>query len=124
MLGRLIIAGLKPVLLPVNTLVMTIFLTNQQIYCTDSMGKMISFYIIQQGYTIRCLSLHSGAMFGKDTKTRKKVSGVADGVSHVRMGAVHDGAYIKDQMILSKGEELTIDGCMLAGNNAVPKKHE
>ncbi len=85
---------------------------------------MISFDIGPQVDTIRCLSLHSGAMLGKGTKTRQKMSGVADGVFHVRMGAVHDGAYIKDQMILSKGEDLAIDGCMLSGNNAVPKKHE
>ncbi len=61
---------------------------------------------------------------GKGYQDQTKMPGVADGVFHVRMGAVHDGAYIKDQMILSKGEDLAIDGCMLAGNNAVPKKHE
>lgn len=65
-----------------------------------------------------------GCHVGEGHQDKTKIPDSVAGVFHVRMGAVHDGPYIKDQMILSKGEDLAIDGCMLAGSNAVPKKHE
>ena len=65
---------------------------------------MISFYIIQQGDTIRCFFARAmltpmwDPMLGNDTKTRQ-MPGIADGVFHVRMGTAYADDQISRRMV-------------------------
>lgn len=100
--------------------------------------KTVALYAAEQGYKIRCNSLHPGAiltpmwdpMLGNDSETRKKmIEGVAAGVPLGCMGEANDVAFAalylgSDESKYITGIELTIDGGILAGSNSAPKKHE
>jgi NAD(P)-dependent dehydrogenase (short-subunit alcohol dehydrogenase family) len=100
--------------------------------------KSVALYCAAQGYKIRCNSLHPGAiltpmwdpMLGTDIEARDKmIAGVASGVPLGSMGEPSDVAnavlYLgSDESKYITGIELTIDGGILAGSQAAPKKHE
>lgn len=100
--------------------------------------KTVALYCANQGYKIRCNSLHPGAiltpmwepMLGSDEATREKmIAGVAAGIPLGSMGEPLDVAYAvlylgSDESKYITGIELTIDGGILAGSQAAPKKYE
>jgi len=100
--------------------------------------KTVALYCAEQGYKIRCNSLHPGAiltpmwdpMLGTDESERQKmIAGIAAGVPLGCMGDPMDVANAvlflgSDESKYMTGVELTIDGGILAGSVAAPKKHE
>ncbi|MDA8561528.1 SDR family oxidoreductase [Gammaproteobacteria bacterium] len=100
--------------------------------------KTVALYCAEQGYNIRSNSLHPGAiltpmwdlMLGTDDKQRNKmIAEVASGIPLGSMGNPIDVAnavlYLgSDESKYITGIELTIDGGILAGSAAAPKKNE
>lgn len=100
--------------------------------------KTVALYCAEANYKIRCNSLHPGAiltpmwdpMLGTEKEAREKmIEGVAAGVPVGSMGEPSDVAnavlYLgSDESKYITGIELTIDGGILAGSQAAPKKHE
>jgi 3(or 17)beta-hydroxysteroid dehydrogenase len=98
--------------------------------------KTVALYCADQGYRIRCNSIHPGAiltpmwdpMLGADEKTRlQMIKDVASGVPLGSMGEPIDVAYAalylaSDEAKYITGIELTVDGGILAGSSASPKK--
>ena len=100
--------------------------------------KTVALYAAEQGYNIRCNSLHPGAiltpmwepMLGSDKDIRSKIiDSVTAGIPLGCMGEANDVAYAalflgSDESKYITGIELTIDGGILAGSSAAPKKQE
>ncbi len=100
--------------------------------------KTVALYCAEQGYGIRCNSLHPGAiltpmwdpMLGTDEESRKAmIAGVSAGVPLGCMGEPSDVANVvlylgSNESKYITGIEVTIDGGILAGSSAAPKKHE
>ncbi len=100
--------------------------------------KTVALYCAEQKYKIRCNSVHPGAiltsmwdpMLGTDKITREKmIADIASGIPLGSMGEPSDVAnavlYLgSDESKYITGIELTIDGGILAGSQAPPKKHE
>ncbi len=100
--------------------------------------KTVALYCAEQGYKIRCNSLHPGAiltpiwdpMIGTEKTTREKmIADIAAGVPLGVMGDANDVAYAalylgSDESKYITGTELTIDGGILAGSQSTPKKYE
>lgn len=98
--------------------------------------KSVALYCAEQGYKIRCNSLHPGAiltsmwdpMLGDNPKTRKEnIASIASNIPLGVMGEPSDVAnavlYLgSDESKYITGIELTIDGGILAGSKASPKK--
>jgi 3(or 17)beta-hydroxysteroid dehydrogenase len=98
--------------------------------------KSVALYCAEQGYKIRCNSLHPGAiltpmwdpMLGSDKESRdQNIKAIASGVPLGTMGEPIDVAYAalylaSDESKYVTGTELTIDGGILAGSAASPKK--
>jgi 3(or 17)beta-hydroxysteroid dehydrogenase len=98
--------------------------------------KTVALYCAEQGYNIRCNSVHPGAiltpiwdpMLGTDEKTRQEmISKIAEGIPLGHMGEPIDVAnavlYLaSDESKYLTGTELTIDGGILAGSSATPVK--
>ena len=98
--------------------------------------KTVALYCAESGYNIRCNSLHPGAiltpmwepMIGNDPKNREKmISGITAGIPLGHLGEPIDVAnaviYLgSDESKYITGIELTIDGGILAGSAAPPKK--
>jgi len=98
--------------------------------------KTVALYCAEQGYGIRCNSLHPGAiltplwepMLGTDQDQRKAtIDAVATGIPLGHMGKPIDVAqavlYLgSDESAYITGIELTIDGGILAGSSARPGK--
>ncbi len=98
--------------------------------------KTVALYCAEQGYGIRCNSLHPGAiltplwepMLGTDPTQRKAtIDTVAAGIPLGHMGKPIDVAqavlYLgSDESTYITGIELTIDGGILAGSSARPGK--
>ena len=98
--------------------------------------KTVALYCAEQGYNIRCNSLHPAAiispmwdnMFGNDPKIREEmVNAIASGVPLGKMGDPIDVAnavlYLAcDDSKYITGIELNIDGGILAGTSSPPKK--
>tara|TARA_R110002050_G_scaffold299328_1_gene464590 strand:+ start:3881 stop:4675 length:795 start_codon:yes stop_codon:yes gene_type:complete len=98
--------------------------------------KTVALYCAEQGYGIRCNSLHPGAiltplwepMLGTDPDQRKAtIDTVAAGIPLGHMGKPIDVAqavlYLgSDESAYVTGIELTIDGGILAGSSARPGK--
>ncbi|MDG1436362.1 MAG: SDR family oxidoreductase [Rickettsiaceae bacterium] len=100
--------------------------------------KTVALYCAEQNYNIRCNSLHPGAvltpmwdpMLGKDKESRAKIiESISSGIPLGAMGQPLDVAYAvlylgSDESKYITGIELTIDGGILAGSQAAPKKHD
>lgn len=97
--------------------------------------KSVALYCAEQGYPIRCNSLHPGAiltplwdaMLGEGEQREQTIKGVADGVPLGHMGEPIDVAYATvylacDESKYVTGIELNIDGGILAGSSARPGK--
>lgn len=97
--------------------------------------KSVALYCAQQGYNIRCNSLHPGAiltplwepMLGEDRD--KAIADIGAGVPLGHMGEPKDVAdavvYLaSDESKYITGIELTIDGGILAGSAAAPGKRD
>lgn len=98
--------------------------------------KTVALYAAEKGLKIRCNSLHPGAiltpmwdpMLGNDPHLRQQaIANVAAGVPLGSMGEADDVAYAalylgSDESRYITGAEFTIDGGILAGSNAAPKK--
>ena len=96
----------------------------------------MALYCADKKYNIRCNSLHPGAvltpiwdpMLGSDPKAREAmVSEIGSGIPLGNMGEPADVAYAvlylaSDESKYITGIELTIDGGILAGSTASPKK--
>jgi len=98
--------------------------------------KSVALYCAQQGYLIRCNSIHPGAilttlwdpMLGEDNATRQKsLEKIAAGIPLGHMGEPIDVAYAvlylaSDEAKYTTGAELVIDGGILSGSSAAPNK--
>jgi 3(or 17)beta-hydroxysteroid dehydrogenase len=98
--------------------------------------KTVALYCAEQGYRIRCNSVHPGAiltpmwdpMLGLDKAERDaKIADVAAGIPLGHMGEPLDIAYAvlylgSEESKYITGTELTLDGGILAGSSAAPKK--
>ena len=98
-------------------------------------SKSVALYCCQQGYPIRCNSLHPGAiltplwepMIGTGPERKQRIAQIAHGVPMQRMGEPEDVAQAvvflaSDESKYITGIELTIDGGILAGSSSAPKK--
>ena len=100
--------------------------------------KSVALYAADQAYKIRCNSLHPGPiltpicdpMLGTDPETREKmIAELASGIPLGVMGDADDVAYAalylgSDESKYMTGIELVIDGGILAGSQAAPKKYQ
>ncbi len=97
--------------------------------------KSVALYCCQEGYNIRCNSIHPAAiltplwdpMFGTGPEREKHIAAVAVGVPMGCMGDADDVAYAvlylaSEESKYITGTELDIDGGILAGSTAAPKK--
>lgn len=98
--------------------------------------KSVALYCAQQGYLIRCNSVHPGAiltslwdpMLGGDETTREQsLKKMAAGIPLGHMGEPIDVAYAvlylaSDESKYTTGAELVIDGGILSGSSAAPSK--
>jgi 3(or 17)beta-hydroxysteroid dehydrogenase len=98
--------------------------------------KSVALYCAQQGYSIRCNSVHPGAiltslwdpMLGEDQATRQQsLAKMAAGIPIGHMGEPIDVAYAvlylaSDEAKYTTGAELVIDGGILSGSSAAPHK--
>ncbi len=98
-------------------------------------SKTVALYCAQQGYPIRCNSIHPGAiltpmwdaMLGEGEARENAINAVAADVPLQTMGEPLDVAYAalylaSDESKYVTGTELTIDGGILAGSAAAPAK--
>ncbi|WP_163930802.1 SDR family oxidoreductase [Paraferrimonas sp. SM1919] len=94
--------------------------------------KTVALYCAQQGYRIRCNSIHPGAiltplwesMLDKDNR-EKSIKTIAKGIPLGHMGEPDDVAYgalylASEESKYLTGIELNIDGGILAGSTAAP----
>lgn len=95
--------------------------------------KSVALYCAEQGYNIRCNSIHPGAiltpmwdaMLGEGEQRKEAIKVVAADVPLRVMGEPDDVAYAalylaSDESKYVTGIELNIDGGILAGSNATP----
>lgn len=97
--------------------------------------KSVALYCCQQGYNIRCNSVHPAAiltpmweeMLGTGNKRREALAQMAKDIPMHRLGEPEDVAYAvlflaSDEAKYITGAELVIDGGILAGSSASPHK--
>jgi NAD(P)-dependent dehydrogenase (short-subunit alcohol dehydrogenase family) len=97
--------------------------------------KSVALYCADQGYSVRCNSIHPGAiytpmwdaMLGEGEQREAALIEVSSGVPMGRMGEASDVAYAalylaSDESKYVTGIELNIDGGILAGSSAAPSK--
>ena len=100
---------------------------------TRNHTKSVALYCAQQGYPIRCNSIHPGAiltplwdaMLGEDKDAG--IKGIAAGIPIGHMGEAIDVAYAalflaSNESKYITGIELNVDGGILAGSSAAPGK--
>jgi NAD(P)-dependent dehydrogenase (short-subunit alcohol dehydrogenase family) len=96
--------------------------------------KSVALYAAQQGYAVRCNSVHPGAvltpmwdpLFGDGAGRDGAIAEIAAGVPLGRMGTPDEVANLvvflaSDESSYMTGSELVIDGGILAGAEATPK---
>ncbi|MCG7561358.1 SDR family oxidoreductase [Pseudoalteromonas sp. McH1-42] len=99
-------------------------------------SKSVALYCAQQGYPIRCNSVHPGAiltpmwdaMLGEGEARDAAIAGIAADIPLGHMGNAMDVAYAvlylaSDESAYVTGIELNIDGGILAGSSAAPKSN-
>ncbi|WP_020561159.1 SDR family oxidoreductase [Thiofilum flexile] len=97
--------------------------------------KSVALYCAEQGYPIRCNSIHPGAiltpmweaMLGEGEAREAAIKAIAADIPLGNMGTPEDVAYAalylaSDESKYVTGIELTIDGGILAGSAAAPTK--
>ena len=97
--------------------------------------KSVALYCAQQGYPIRCNSIHPGAILtplwdsilGQGEGREAEIDKIAAGIPLRTMGEPMDVAYAalylaSDESKYVTGTELIVDGGILAGSTASPKK--
>jgi NAD(P)-dependent dehydrogenase (short-subunit alcohol dehydrogenase family) len=98
-------------------------------------SKSVALYCAQQGYNIRCNSIHPGAiltplwdaMLGTGEGRDEAINNIAAGVPLGHMGQPEDVAYAalflaSDESKYITGIELNVDGGILAGSSVAPGK--
>ena len=99
--------------------------------------KSVALYCAEKGYNIRCNSIHPGAiltpmwdpMFGNGSQREKMINEIASAIPLGTMGTALDVGYAalylaSDESKYVTGIELNVDGGLLAGSAASPKKPE
>ncbi len=99
--------------------------------------KSVALYCCQQGYSIRCNSIHPAAiltpmwepMLGNSPDREKNIEAIARDIPMQKMGVPNDVAnavlfLATEESKYITGIELTIDGGLLAGASASPTKKE
>lgn len=97
--------------------------------------KTVALYCSEQGYSIRCNSIHPAAIltpiwdpiFGTGPEREEKMNKIAQGIPVKRMGVPEDVAHAavylaSDESSYVTGIELVLDGGILAGASAAPKR--
>ncbi|MBI2743525.1 MAG: glucose 1-dehydrogenase [Chlamydiales bacterium] len=97
--------------------------------------KSVALYCCQKQYPIRCNSLHPAAiltpmweeMLNKEEDREKQLARIAQDIPMRRLGAPEEVAYAalflaSDESSYITGAEITVDGGILAGSSASPKK--
>ncbi len=97
--------------------------------------KTVALYCTDQGYSIRCNSIHPAAiltpmwepMLGSSTERETNIKAITSGIPMKKMGKPEDVAYAalylaSDESQYITGIELSIDGGILAGASATPEK--
>lgn len=97
--------------------------------------KSVALYCCEQGYEIRCNSIHPAAiltplwepMLGTGADRQKKIAQIAKDIPMRRLGSPEDVAYAavflaSEESSYITGSELVIDGGILAGSSASPHK--
>lgn len=97
--------------------------------------KSVALYAAEKGYPVRCNSLHPAAiltpmwdaMLGEGKEREKAIEEICQTIPMRKMGTVEDVAHAcvylaSDESSYITGTELTIDGGILAGASASPKK--
>lgn len=99
--------------------------------------KTVALYCCQQGYRIRCNSIHPAAiltpmwepMLGKGPDREARMTEIAKDIPMQKMGTAEDVAnavlfFASDESKYITGIELTVDGGILAGASATPKRQD
>jgi 3(or 17)beta-hydroxysteroid dehydrogenase len=99
--------------------------------------KSVALYCCEKGYDIRCNSIHPAAiltpmwepMLGSGAEREERLAQIAKDIPMRKLGAPEDVAYAalflaSDEAKYITGIELTVDGGILAGSSASPKKEE
>lgn len=98
--------------------------------------KTVALYCAEQGYSIRCNSIHPGAiltpmwdaMLGEGDVRESMIKGIAEDIPLNTMGEAKDVAYAalylaSEESKYVTGIELNVDGGILAGSSATPAKN-
>lgn len=99
--------------------------------------KSVALYCCEQGYDIRCNSIHPAAiltpmweaMLGSGSRREEILTQICKDIPMRKMGTAEDVAYAalflaSDEAKYITGIELTIDGGLLAGSSASPKREK
>lgn len=99
--------------------------------------KSVALYCCEKGYDIRCNSIHPAAiltpmwepMLGSGAGREERLTQIAKDIPMRKLGTPEDVAYAalflaSDEAKYITGTELTVDGGILAGSSASPKKED
>lgn len=99
--------------------------------------KSVALYCCEKGYDIRCNSIHPAAiltpmwepMLGSGVEREERLAHITKDIPMHKLGMPEDVAYAalflaSDEAKYITGVELTVDGGILAGSSASPKKEE
>src|SRR4029078_6122902 len=99
--------------------------------------KSVALYCCEKRYNIRCNSIHPAAiltpmwepMLGSGAEREERLTQIAKDIPMHKLGSPEDVAYAalflaSDEAKYITGIELTVDGGILAGSSASPKREE